>query len=262
MSEPTPKPGDGVPCRSQDAITALAPVLDASDCDIDINQISSLDVLKAVCLYLDELIRVTATVPVSPSAPQNDSNSAGSSPATTLPEAPTTAPSLQEALARRFSSKNTPSISLEDYLMRIHKYCPMSTSVYLATSLYITRMAVLERTIRVTQRNVHRFVLAGLRVAMKALEDLSYSHNRFSRVGGVSEKELTRLEIAFCFLADFELRVDAEKLSSQAVVLQRCTAVTFPSLTSRANAPVEDVKHPTIQSASKEITAGAPDGNS
>ncbi|KAL1993341.1 hypothetical protein VTN49DRAFT_3290 [Thermomyces lanuginosus] len=260
MSEPTPKPGDGVSCPTQDAISVLAPTLDASDCDIDINRIPSLDVLKAVCLYLNELIRVTANVQISPSVSQNDSDSGGSNSPTATQEAPAAARSLQEALVRRFSSKNTPSISLEDYLLRIHKYCPMSTSVYLATSLYITRMAVLERSIRVTQRNVHRLVLAGLRVAMKALEDLSYSHNRFSRVGGVSEKELTRLEIAFCFLADFELRVDADKLSLQAVILQRCTAVTFPTLTSRASAPIEDVNRSTVQSASKEIAAGAPDG--
>jgi hypothetical protein len=76
-------------------------------------------------------------------------------------------------------------------------------------------MAVAERVIPVTPRNVHRLLLAGLRVAMKALEDLSWPHARFSKVGGVSEIELGRLEIAFCFLMDFELRVDAEMLQAE-----------------------------------------------
>lgn len=50
---------------------------------------------------------------------------------------------------------------------------------------------------------------------MKALEDLSYPHTKFAKVGGVSETELARLEISFCFLVGFELRVDEEALRGQ-----------------------------------------------
>ena len=120
------------------------------------------------------------------------------------------------ALTRKFYSKKSPVISLEEYLMRLHQYCPMSTAVYLATSLYIFKLAVIEKIIPVTSRNVHRLVLAGLRVAMKALEDLSYPHRRFAKVGGVSEIELGRLEISFCFVTNFELRVDREGLLEHA----------------------------------------------
>ena len=73
------------------------------------------------------------------------------------------------AIARKFYSKKPPPISLQEYLLRLHKFCPMSVAVYLATSLYIHKLAVIERTVPVTARNVHRLVLAGLRVAMKAL---------------------------------------------------------------------------------------------
>jgi len=125
------------------------------------------------------------------------------------------------AIARKFYSKRPPPISLEDYLMRMHKYCPMSTAVYLAVSVYITRLAVHEKIIPVTPRNVHRLLLASLRVAMKALEDLSWPHARFSKVGGVSEGELGRLEITFCFLMNFTLKVDAAMLQHEAENLAR-----------------------------------------
>ena len=128
--------------------------------------------------------------------------------------------SYELLLARKFYSKRPPPISTTDYLLRLHKYCPMSTGVYLATSSYITRMAVRERVIPVTPRNVHRLLLAGLRVAMKALEDLSWPHARFSRVGGVTEKELGKLEVTFCFLMSFELRVDAPALTTEAEALR------------------------------------------
>ncbi|KAI1373390.1 cyclin-domain-containing protein [Hypoxylon crocopeplum] len=116
------------------------------------------------------------------------------------------------AITRKFFSKQPPPISIEDYLLRIHRFCPMSTAVYLATSFYIFRLAVEERAIPVTRRNCHRLLLAGLRVAMKALEDLSYPHAKIARVGGVSEIELARLEISFCFLTGFELVIGEETL--------------------------------------------------
>ncbi|KAM7203340.1 Cyclin domain containing protein [Rhypophila sp. PSN 637] len=119
------------------------------------------------------------------------------------------------AITRKFYSRAPPPISITEYLMRIHRFCPLSTAVYLATALYIHRLAITEQAIAVTKRNVHRLLLAGLRVAMKALEDLSYPHSKFSKVGGVSEPELARLEISFCFLTGFELVVNEKVLSEQ-----------------------------------------------
>ena len=124
------------------------------------------------------------------------------------------------AIIRKFYSKRPPPIPLEEYLLRLHRYCPMSTAVYLATSLYIHRLAIVEKILPVTARNVHRLLLAGLRVAMKALEDLSYPHRRFAKVGGVSEPELGRLEVSFCFVANFELRVTSEMLLGHAVAIR------------------------------------------
>lgn len=120
------------------------------------------------------------------------------------------------AIARKFDSKKPPPIPLKEYLLRLHKYCPMSTAVYLATSLYIHRLAIVDNKLPVTARNVHRLLLAGLRVAMKALEDLSYPHRRFAKVGGVTEPELGRLEISFCFVTNFELKVTSEMLLKHA----------------------------------------------
>lgn len=129
------------------------------------------------------------------------------------------------AITRKFYSKQPPPISLEDYLMRIHRFCPMSTAVYLATSFYIHRVAVDERVIPVTRRNSHRLILAGLRVTMKALEDQSYAHARFSKVGGVSEQELSRLEINFCFLTNFEFKTSKEALLQHAISLKELSSL-------------------------------------
>lgn len=120
-------------------------------------------------------------------------------------------------LSKKFLSKKVPPIPLKEYLLRLHKYCPMSTAVYLAASVYISKMTLDENVLRVLPKNMHRLVLAGVWVAAKALEDLSYPHSRVAKVGGVSEQELSKLEISFCFLVDFELRVDAQMLMHEAL---------------------------------------------
>ncbi|KAI9791069.1 MAG: hypothetical protein M1816_004300 [Peltula sp. TS41687] len=83
------------------------------------------------------------------------------------PPAPTQ-PSPSPSLTRRFNSKQAPPISIQDYALRIHRYCALSTAVVLAASLYVHR---LQLCLPLTPRNVHRVLLAALRVAMKKLED-------------------------------------------------------------------------------------------
>ncbi|KAH6635835.1 cyclin-domain-containing protein [Chaetomium tenue] len=151
------------------------------------------------------------------------------------------------AIARKFYCRVPPPVSVTEYLRRVHDYCPLSAGVYLATSLYIHRLAVLERAIVVTKRNAHRLVLAGLRVAMKALEDLYYPHRIIARVGGISEKELARLEISFCFLTSFDLAVDASMLEQHWELLRRgpeCWSVLEEELRQQDRGFVSFVKAP------------------
>ncbi len=126
-----------------------------------------------------------------------------------------------EIIARKFFSKKPPPISLENYLLRLQRFCPMSTAVYLAAGTYIHRLAVVDKSVPVTSRTIHRLVLASLRVAMKALEDLRYSQKRFAGVGGVEDSELGKLEISLCYLTDFDLQVNNEMLYERISALQR-----------------------------------------
>lgn len=213
-----------------------------SDSDAEIFDISPITALELLCENVDRLARstsecvsspLTSVASVSNSPAQKGGESSGEertlSKITELHciQAPDHAgrqakdDSIQQhVLVKRFLSKREPPIPLKDYLLRLHRFCPMSTAVYLATSVYITKMVAVERILFVTPKNVHRLVLAGLRVAVKALEDLNYPHSRFAKVGGVSERELLRLEISFCFLVDFELRVDAQMLMREVRSIQ------------------------------------------
>lgn len=158
-----------------------------------------------------------------------------------------------DAVARKFYSKKPPAIPLEEYLLRLHKWCPLSTGVYLATGLYIYRLAVIQRSVPLAFRNAHRLLLAALRVAGKAIDDRSYPHKRFARVGGVTERELARLEIAFCFVMDFELRVTREMLEKHARVARDQGRMYKSLVDFRPRMPAMlDKKHMSVKKVEKE----------
>ncbi|KAL9583604.1 MAG: hypothetical protein Q9212_002600 [Teloschistes hypoglaucus] len=132
--------------------------------------------------------------------------------ATISPSSSSSTESQNSRVARKFNSRKPPPISIDEYVSRLYKYCAMSTGAFLATGLYLYRAAVVHESLALTTHNIHRLLLAGLRVAGKANDDINYPHRRWAIVGGVTESELAKLEIAFCYITDFELRVTAETL--------------------------------------------------
>jgi hypothetical protein len=144
-----------------------------------------------------------------------------------------------QAIARKFFCRVPPPVTLEQYLARLQRYCPMSTAVWLAAGTYIYRLCIEDRFVPCTSRTVHRLVLGSLRVAMKALEDLRYPQDRFAGVGGVKESELHYLEIAVCYLTDFDLQVSNDRLYRKMLAFQQ--AAFQASLISR-QIPTNEMK--------------------
>ncbi|KAG5370602.1 Cyclin-U1-1 [Yarrowia sp. E02] len=137
-------------------------------------------------------------------------------------------PSLVQAqklsIAKRFFLKNPPPLTIAQYLQRIHKYCPLSSSTYIAAGHYIYKICIKHHSVPFIPENAHRMVLAALRIACKVIEDLTYPHRRFSMAGGVSKVDLFKLEIAFLFLIDFDIKIDAPVLNrhmQKTVYIQR-----------------------------------------
>ncbi|KAJ9635803.1 hypothetical protein H2199_008155 [Coniosporium tulheliwenetii] len=143
----------------------------------------------------------------------------------------------QQAIARRFFCKGLPM-------------WPSMTA-----GVYIYKLSVVEKLVPITNRTLHRLVLASLRVAMKALEDLRYHHERFAGVGGVSVRELKVLEISLCYLLDFDLQVNNETLYSKNLSLQKAAqrAVAFAGRTASNFQP----RLPTRTASSATATTSA-----
>ncbi|KAL8744660.1 MAG: hypothetical protein Q9184_007972 [Pyrenodesmia sp. 2 TL-2023] len=162
--------------------------------------------------------------------------------------------SQTEAVVRKFNSKKAPTIPLEEYLTRLHRYCPMSTGVYLAAGLYICRLAIVDRSVSVTDLNAHRLLLAALRVATQANDDRNYPHKRYATVGGILPAELSKLELAFCYLTDFELRVTREMLEKHARFARDRTSMQARLSNLGVKLPVlVNTRESTIQETKREM---------
>lgn len=224
--------------------------LNLSDERWDITSISALGALQMLTKALESLAEATGDVPPTPpvsrpTTPNRDDtglrrisspeSGSGIYPPITIgsPEAHPHEPiavigadaedvALQHAaIGRRFFSKVAPSFSITEYLMRLHQYCPHSPGVYLAAASYLHRLCVADLMVPATSRTVHRLALASIRVSAKALEDNKWKQDRMAMVGGVSKTQLMNLEVALCFLLDFDLWVDNRVLTTRMFLLQQ-----------------------------------------
>jgi hypothetical protein len=111
-------------------------------------------------------------------------------------------------LVKRFYLKKDPGLSATAYLERINQYCKLSTAVYLAATHYLYKLIVEWESLKLSNLNVHRLLIAALRVSCKTLEDINHRQAFIARIGGVNTGDLLGLEIAFLFLLKFDCQVD------------------------------------------------------
>lgn len=116
-------------------------------------------------------------------------------------------------LLKIFNLVKVPPILPEQFLLRIHTYSSStSVLVYIHSAFLIFRLAVLLDVLPLSEFNVHRVILALIRCLTKKLEDVYQKQKAFSTVGGVSQKELFKIEVSFLYLCNFKLIVGRQSL--------------------------------------------------
>ncbi|TGZ76440.1 cyclin-domain-containing protein [Ascodesmis nigricans] len=178
-----------------------------------------------------------------------------------------------------FHGKNVPSITISNYLGRIHKYCPTTYEVFLSLLVYFDRMTVLvNKSFRhppagsgnvskehnpipetpaaatptnrsslshvfvVDSFNIHRLVIAGVTAASKFFSDVFYTNSRYAKVGGLPLAELNHLEMQFLVLNNFRLSVTVEELEDYGTMLVQFYAretIASQNLTKQLLTPTE-----------------------
>jgi hypothetical protein len=120
----------------------------------------------------------------------------------------------QSSLVKRFLLKELPELSSTQYLERINRYCGLSAAVYLTCTFYLYKLVVQWEVLTLTKYNVHRLIIAGLRVSCKTTEDVNHRQQFIAKIGGVHLDDLKLLEISFLFLLSFDCQCSASSLKS------------------------------------------------
>lgn len=94
-----------------------------------------------------------------------------------------------------FNSQEVPSISLEAYLRRIHKYTKFSPQCLIIAIIYLDRYNMAETDFCLNWNNVHRIILTCLMIAVKFHDDIYFDNLTYQRGGGVSTCQLFKFEI-------------------------------------------------------------------
>lgn len=132
-----------------------------------------------------------------------------------------------------FYMKSKPSLSSVDFLKRIQDKCEYESTVYLVATflmdtIYLTRNDndVLQLKLKLQEKEIHRMIIATVRLSTKLLEDFVHSHEYFSKVCGVSKRLLSKLEVSLLVcLSDSELMISNKKLVASERILDelRCS---------------------------------------
>ncbi|CAN7113097.1 unnamed protein product [Brassica rapa subsp. narinosa] len=126
-----------------------------------------------------------------------------------------------------FHGSRSPSMNIQRYTERVHRYARCSPACFVAAFVYIIRYLEIpvatSTTRRLTSLNVHRLLITSLLVAAKFLDRKCYNNAYYAKIGGVSTEEMNRLERTFLFDLDFRLNITAEMFEKHCLMLQRQT---------------------------------------
>ena len=105
-----------------------------------------------------------------------------------------------------FFHENVPKISLFDYLLRIQKYSKVEDSTLIIALIYIDRICK-KKGIVLSKNNIHRLLFTSILIAIKYNEDIICDILYYSKIAGVTKKELLVLEYEFMKFINFDLFV-------------------------------------------------------
>uniref|UniRef100_A0A0G4F2T4 Cyclin-like domain-containing protein n=1 Tax=Chromera velia CCMP2878 TaxID=1169474 RepID=A0A0G4F2T4_9ALVE len=108
----------------------------------------------------------------------------------------------------KFDAVRVPQITVRDYFLRLAQYFQCSPTCHLLALVYVDRVVQSsQQGFRVDALNIHRLLVTATMVAAKFYDDKFLSNEFYAQVGGVSTREVNRLESRLLSLLDYRLVV-------------------------------------------------------
>ncbi|KAL8548328.1 hypothetical protein ACS0TY_007597 [Phlomoides rotata] len=119
-----------------------------------------------------------------------------------------------------FHGLRAPSLSIQQYIDRIFKYSCCSSSCFVIAYIYMDRF-IQQTNIFITSLNIHRLLITTVMVAAKFMDDAFFNNAYYARVGGISTRELNKLEMNFLFSLDFRLNVSVQTFGKYCLIFKK-----------------------------------------
>ncbi|KEG03649.1 hypothetical protein YYE_01673 [Plasmodium vinckei vinckei] len=110
-----------------------------------------------------------------------------------------------------FHASQVPDISIKKYVERIGKYIGCSNECFVLLMIYLDRIIKIHKDITLSLLCIHRLIITAVMISAKFFDDLYYSNAFYAKVGGITTKELNKLEAHFLNLLDYKLYVSSHE---------------------------------------------------
>ncbi len=105
-----------------------------------------------------------------------------------------------------FNAKELPTITIKNYLYRIQTYSEAEDNTLIFALILIDKICE-TGSIILTEYNVHRLLFISILISIKYNEDLVFELDCYSKIAGITKKEIKKLEYEFLTLIKFEVYV-------------------------------------------------------
>lgn len=120
-------------------------------------------------------------------------------------------PADQPKRPSRFHSTAAPSVGVDAYLTRLHKYFRCCDACFISSLVYVDRIVKLHPEFSVNSLTIHRLLATSVVLSAKFHDDVYYSNAYYAKVCGLSLKELNMLEALFIKMLNWKLDVSPEE---------------------------------------------------
>jgi hypothetical protein len=153
-----------------------------------------------------------------------------------------------------FDSASIPPLTISAYLARLARFCRCGGECFIVALIYVDMVTQGKASIPLSTRNVHRLFFTCLLVAHKFWDDDLPLNAYYAKCGGVSLKEVNRLEKFFLKTVGFRLHVSPLSYAAYETALTSLECLALEGDSKRiANGTCEAVPN-----KASEISAHAP----
>ncbi|ESL09134.1 hypothetical protein TRSC58_03152 [Trypanosoma rangeli SC58] len=132
----------------------------------------------------------------------------------------------EPVLTSDFHSHRLPQMSVESYVDRIVRYSRVGGETLIVSLMLLLKYSHFINH-PVSIYNVHRLMITSALLGAKLRDDVYYSNEYYSRIGGISNAEINKLELRFCTWLEWDMWVEeAEYATLEELLLRLVTDAT------------------------------------